>query len=61
MISKKEYKDIANILNAAHRYSLKEGVPEQIVTRALISNFSQYFELNDKKFDRETFVKACNL
>lgn len=55
MLARKDYRAIAEIIES----NRGDGV-EYILDR-VASNLADYFEQNNPRFDRQKFIKACDL
>ena len=62
MFTKKHYKTIAEIINETTDESVSIGVIyPKIDKRKFVFELADYFEQDNPQFDRERFIKACDI
>jgi len=58
MFSQKHYVKIAKIIHRNYEIS---NVTARFILKDIVDELCEYFEIENPKFDREKFIKACGI
>jgi transposase len=66
-MSRKQYRDMAAVIQAERNVGHNDGLPTEIIigidlaTRNIASGLATVFEIDNPRFDRDRFMEACGI